>query len=146
MNLIETAIELVKNDSSAVEAIKESLLWCEKENRETFGHDHFGINMYLRNVIRRLQKNDIGPDDLDLKYRIPTFGIGTGGELGEIYLLEKLWKHFNNITLSSSDITELEKLYSQNIWDEDKGGLDKKLVKQKIDFWLNKKKNSNKTE
>lgn len=136
--IFEKTIQVVKNDSGAVEAIKDHPLWAE--GRAVLGENHFGINMYLRNIIRTIyvNKDYVVKGDVGLIYPIPQ-SSPFGGEMGETYLLDKLWKTFNNIELSSADIIELDNLYAENEWEAKTDTLRDELIKRKIDFWINKK-------
>ncbi|MFK7969604.1 MAG: hypothetical protein AB8F95_04510 [Bacteroidia bacterium] len=138
MKLIDKAISIIKQNPEVVHAIKEQPLW--NDGWLAFGDGHFGVNLYLRNIIRvELGYDDLFETDISSQFPIPTSLITGSGEIGEVYLLDILWKTFNNIVLSPSDVKTLEELYSEELSSLDDWDLKEEIEKRKIDFWLEKK-------
>lgn len=75
----------------------------------TIDNHHFGISMAIRNVIYKFDsKETINDQSLNVEYSIVDFFAS--GEINENYLLEKLWRDFNNINLTDNDLVALQKL------------------------------------
>ncbi|MBX7225674.1 MAG: hypothetical protein K1X55_06570 [Chitinophagales bacterium] len=72
--------------------------------------DHFGVSMLIRNIIYKFS-NDfsfISPENLNLEF--PTIDAFESGEICENFLLEKLWRIFNNIEFNDNDKQELKNI------------------------------------